>query len=68
MFPVVIQPEECAAPMQPVGLLRMNWSLKLCRGKINIGGTVFPVADTTAHIVINDPLSPDVTEPICFRP
>ena len=68
MFSVVIQTGGFVTPTQPVGPSRIKWSSKFCLGKINIGGTELPIADTATHMVTSEPLSPDVTELICLSP
>ena len=61
------------------GAITNKMILKFCLGKINIGETKLLIADTTAHMVASEPLSPDitvaseplspdVTEPICLSP
>ena len=35
--------------------------LKFCLGKINIGETKLLIADTAAHMVASEPISPDIT-------
>jgi len=64
----VIQPDELALSIDPTGLLVKNQGFIFFRGKMNIGGTVFPIALTANATVTSVPLSPDVIAPTCFLP
>lgn len=56
----LIQPALVEVPTDPGGAPVMKWSVYLALGKINLGGTAFPVAFTAETTVTSSPLSADV--------
>ena len=64
----IIHPVPVAAPVHPVGLSLMKWSLKIFLRNINMGRMNVPCAHTAAATVTSYPIPVELTSPICFTP